>query len=256
MYGFVSNASSPRQNRVTPFSEMIAVGDRGNVMGNRGCLHNNMGRIVRVQQRNAWIICSIEFGGRHRPIMAPNQYTELFFWDEATALAAGHRPCYECSRARYRAFVDAWRLGNPMLTDETKWKIAQIDNALTAERLNKDNSKRTYIEQIDALPMGTFISWRVDEKPYPVLIYDNELLLWTPGGYRSARLKPKDVAVEVLTPKSTVNAYKAGYVPSIELPARPLLPVEYFDLFDYTPGQARYTRKEKYINEQFLSPIK
>ena len=256
MPGFVSNANSPRQNRVTPFGEIISIGDRGNMMGNRGCLHSDNGRILRLQQRKAWIICRIAFGDRHRTIMAPNLYTELFFWDEATALAAGHRPCYECSREKYIAFVDAWRRGNPTDSVESSWKVAQLDNALAADRLTAGSTKHTYVEQIDALPQGTFIAWLVDNRRYPVLIYDNELLLWTPGGYRSSCLKPKNIDVEVLTPKSTVNAINAGYVPSIELPRMTLLPVEHFDLFDYTPSQSRYKRKEEDINEQFLRPIK
>ena len=252
---FISNASSPRQRRVTPFGEMIAVGDGGNVMGNRGGLQHTKGRSAGVQRPEAWIICRIESGNRHRPKVDPDQYTELFFWDEATALAAGHRPCYECSRARYLAFVDAWRRGNPALSGEKKWNLAQLDNALAVERLTDGISVRHYVEKIDALPTGTFISWLEDKKRYPVLINDERLLLWTPGGYCSSRLKPKGIEVEVLTPRLTVNALKAGYVPSIELPEMPL-PVEYFDLFDYAPRQGRYTRTEKYINEQFLRPIK
>lgn len=94
----------PRQNRVTPFGEIIATPARGTLLGNRGCLHNREQRIVRPYQLQRWIICVLEFKGRHHGIMTPGQYTELFFLDEATALAAGHRPCAECLRPRFELF--------------------------------------------------------------------------------------------------------------------------------------------------------
>ena len=102
----------PRQNRVTPFGEIVAVPERGTMMGNRGRLHDEEGRIRRPWQVKRWLICLLEFNGRHRQVMAPDRYTELFFLDEATALAAGHRPCFECRRKSYNAFVDAWAVGN------------------------------------------------------------------------------------------------------------------------------------------------
>ena len=102
----------PRQNRVTPFGEIVAVPERGTMMGNRGRLHDDEGRIRRPWQVKRWLVCLLEFNGRHRQVMAPDRYTELFFLDEATALAAGHRPCFECRRKSYNAFVDAWAIGN------------------------------------------------------------------------------------------------------------------------------------------------
>ena len=98
----------PLQNRVTPFGELIATPARGTLMGNRGCLHDAQQRIRRTFAVKRWIICVLEFKGRHRQVMAPGQYTELFFLDEATALAAGHRPCAECQRARYDLFRAHW----------------------------------------------------------------------------------------------------------------------------------------------------
>ena len=88
----------PRMNRVTPFGEIVAVPERGTMMGNRGILHDADGRIRRPWNVKRWLLCVLEFKGRHRTIMAPNRYTELFFLDEATGLAAGHRPCFECRR--------------------------------------------------------------------------------------------------------------------------------------------------------------
>ena len=99
----------PLQNRVTPYGDIIAVSARGTLMGNRGRLHDAIGRVVRrqVSSYSAWVTCLLAFKGRRRTVMAPGRYTELFFLDEATALSAGHRPCGECRRADYRRFKAA-----------------------------------------------------------------------------------------------------------------------------------------------------
>src|SRR4051794_10872656 len=99
----------PRPNRVTPLSEIVADPARGLVYGNRGCLHDADGRIVRPFAVRRWIACRLRFKGRRRDLMRPGRYTELFFLDEATALAAGHRPCAECRRRDYDALVALWR---------------------------------------------------------------------------------------------------------------------------------------------------
>ena len=98
----------PLQNRVTPFGEIVAVPERGTLMGNRGVLHDDAGRIVRSYQVRRWIACRTAFRGRHRLLMQPHSWTELFFLDEATAFAAGHRPCAECRHADYQRFKEAW----------------------------------------------------------------------------------------------------------------------------------------------------
>jgi hypothetical protein len=97
----------PRQNRVTPFGDIIATPDRGTLMGNRGVLHDGEGRIRRMWQVKRWIVCVLEFRSRKRTVMTPGRYTELFFLDEATALAAGHRPCAECRHTCFLAFCAA-----------------------------------------------------------------------------------------------------------------------------------------------------
>ena len=107
----------PRQNRVTPFGEIVATPERGTFMGNRGVLHDAEGRIRRAWQLKRWIVCVLEFRGRKRQVMTPGRYTELFFLDEATALAAGHRPCAECRHARFLDFCNAWGQAHP---DERK----------------------------------------------------------------------------------------------------------------------------------------
>src|SRR3954451_12290461 len=99
----------PRQNRVTPFGHIIATPERGTFMGNRGILHDEQGTIRRPWKVKRWLVCVLEFRERQRTVMAPNRYTELFFLDEATALAAGHRPCAECRHERFLAFCAAWK---------------------------------------------------------------------------------------------------------------------------------------------------
>jgi len=99
------------QNRVTPFGEIVAVPARGTLMGNRGCLHDAERRIVASSARVAWVTCRLEWNGIRRQIMAPGKYTELFFLDEATALAAGHRPCGDCRGERLLEFERAWAAG-------------------------------------------------------------------------------------------------------------------------------------------------
>ena len=103
----------PLQNRVDPFGRIVAVAARGTLMGNRGCLHDDHDHPVRQYQGRRWIICVLDFKGRRRKPMPPGQYTSLFFLDEATALAAGHRPCAECQRERFNAFRAHWAAGNP-----------------------------------------------------------------------------------------------------------------------------------------------
>jgi len=99
----------PLQNRVTPSGDLIAVPERGLVYGNRGCLHDSYGNIRRHHNGRRWIACRLSFRGRHRSsLLQPGRYTELFFLDEATALAAGHRPCAECRRVDFDRFVQLW----------------------------------------------------------------------------------------------------------------------------------------------------
>src|SRR3954465_1148608 len=117
----------PRQNRVTPFGEIVATPERGTMMGNRGRLHDAGGRIFRPWQVKRWLICLLEFNGRHRQVMTPDRYTEPFFLDEATALAAGHRPCFECRRARFLAYRVAWATENLGTMPPDQVRVATID---------------------------------------------------------------------------------------------------------------------------------
>lgn len=206
--------SMPRQNRVTPFGEIMAVPERGTFMGNRGVLHDSGGHIRRKWQLKRWIVCVLEFRGRHRQVMAPNRYTELFFLDEATALAAGHRPCAECRHARFLDFCKAWGCTRPGGGESPRPTAQKIDERLHAERIAPDRSKRTFKASLDDLPDGVLVvvpAW--GEQAY--LVRSGRLRAWSPGGYRERRQRPRKKEVQVLTPPSTVEAIRAGYVPAI-----------------------------------------
>ena len=198
----------PRQNRVTPLGSLLATPERGTFMGNRGVLHDDAGLIRRAWQLKRWIVCVLDFRGRHRTIMSPGRYTELFFLDEATAFAAGHRPCAECRHRRFLDFCEAWK------TTAARPTAIEIDDRLHRERLTADGGKRTFAAKLHTLPDGVFVrcdSWGDDV----YLVHGRRLLLWSAGGYVRWRLRPGDIEVEVLTPASTVRAIAAGYRPEL-----------------------------------------
>lgn len=200
----------PRQNRVTPSGELIAVPARGTLMGNRGCLHDADGRVRRAHGGRRWIVCVLEFGGRRLPLADPGRNTQLFFLDEATALAAGHRPCGECRRAAFRAFVEAWADANPGALP-ARARIDDLDRVLHRQRLGP-----RVRAPLAALPDGAFVALEAD--PRPCLVLGGTLLPWTPEGYGAPFSHPSAV-VEVLTPESIVNALHAGYRPALHLSA-------------------------------------
>jgi len=194
----------PLQNRVTPLGELIAVPERGLVYGNRGCLHDAEGRIRRQWQVRRWIACRLEFRGRHRPSpMPPGRYTGLFFLDEATAFAAGHRPCAECRREDYNRFLAIW--GGSARADE-------IDAVLHEERVD-GHARRLHRLPTRGLPDGTFVL----EDGEPFLVLGPELLRWTPGGYAERRPQPAGGTAVVVTPPSLVAALRQGWRGSVPL---------------------------------------
>ncbi len=204
----------PLQNRVTPFGEIVAVSERGTFMGNRGVLHDGEGRILRAWQLRRWIVCVLEFRGRKRTEMTPDHYTELFFLDEATALAAGHRPCAECRHARFLDFCNAWGQAHPDGGRSERPTAQEIDDRLHAERVAPDRSKRPFVAALDDLPDGVIVTvaaWR--DRAY--LVRGDSLLAWSPGGHGESRWRPSGAEVKLLTPPSTVAAIRAGYVPEV-----------------------------------------
>ena len=197
----------PHGNRVTPMGNLIATPERGTLMGNRGCLVDDERQIRRLYRLRRWILCLLEFEGRWRPILQPGRWTELFFLDEATGLAAGHRPCAECQRARFRLFRDQWARANPEATGSASPRVDQIDEVLHTERLEGKHEKRTYLAPMAELPVGVMIL--LEEQPWLVLA--DTIVPWSPGGYGSRRPKPIGATVRVLTPASIVRAIAGGY---------------------------------------------
>ena len=194
------------QNRVTPLGELVADPARGLVYGNRGCLHDAAGRIRRRYQVTRWIACRLEFRDRRRsPLMQPGRYTELFFLDEATALAAGHRPCAECRRGDYERFSTLWR----DLHGESG--AAAIDARLHAERVDPvTRDRRLHGAALGDLPDGTFVL----RDGRPRLVLGDALLPWSPGGYGVREARPTGRAT-VITPPSLVEILHAGWSSSV-----------------------------------------
>ncbi len=200
----------PLQNRVTPFSTIEATPQRGLFMGNRGCLHNERRELISAGWRTKrWIICELNFRGIHREMMQPRQYTELFFLDEAVALAAGHRPCAFCRRAAFNAFVTAWSAGCT-----TPASASVLDATLHRERVPPLRGQPRWQAQLSTLPNGTRVVLPHDPGR-AWLKLDTRLLAWSHAGYTHAERPPGNIQVAVLTPFSTVRALRAGYTPFI-----------------------------------------
>jgi len=191
----------PLRNRVTPLSEIVADPARGLVYGNRGCLHDEHGRIRRRYIGKRWIACRLEFKGWHRtPLQQPGRFTELFFLDEATAFAAGHRPCALCRRADYNRLVELLGLS-----------ADAIDERLHLERLDpKLRGQRRHTAAFDELPDGTFVLHDGE----PRLVLGSELLRWTAGGYTARAVRPRGRAL-LLTPPTLVEVLRSGWRPLV-----------------------------------------
>jgi hypothetical protein len=190
-------------------------------MGNRGRLHDEARRIVRrvVASYRAWVTCRLEFRGRGRAVMTPGRYTELFFLDEATALAAGHRPCGECRRADYRRFKALWLAANRRRGLRRDVPIEALDRQLHRDRLAADGSPRTFTEPLASLPDGVFVC--LPGAREPLLLWEGRLRPWSPAGYGPPRATPQSGdPVTVLTPRSTVATIAAGYQPAVHPSAR------------------------------------
>jgi hypothetical protein len=197
-----------RRNRVTPLRELVDTG-RGLVFGNRGCLHDAAGEITRPFQGTRWIACRLDFKGRTRELLRPGRYTELFFLDDATALAAGHRPCRECRYADYQSFVTLWREVHPR--DELR--AGAIDARLHAERVEPGSrGQRRHVAAFAELPDGAFVAAEGE----PFLVQGDRLLHWAPTGYDGSCARPDGTAT-LLTPPSLVAVLAAGWQGEVEL---------------------------------------
>jgi hypothetical protein len=193
----------PLQNRVDPFGELFATPARGTMFGNRGGkFHTDDQKLTtRHWVSRQWICCVLDFKGRQRDVWG-RYYTELFFLDEVTALAAGHRPCFECRRK------DAEHFAALFSGKGERASAPAMDDVLHAERLD-GKTKRTHRRDIDTLPDGAMIA--LDGKAYAVR--GKHLLRWTPRGYEGSKPRPRGITVDVLTPPSMLSVLSRGYAP-------------------------------------------
>jgi len=215
MSSAVAGGSGPLQNRVTPTGEIVAATARGTLMGNRGCLHHPDRTLGTARWRSKlWICCVLDWRGRTRDPMPPGRWTALFFLDEATALAAGHRPCGYCRRHAYFAYAEAWRaargLAKPL-------RAGEMDAQLHAERVHsRSRRQRTHEAVAGSLPDGVMIR----HEGAPGLLASGRVLPWSFAGYLAPVPLGQDAQVEVLTPPSSVAAIAAGYRPLVHPTAR------------------------------------
>jgi len=205
----------PLQNRVDPWGALHAVRAKGTRMGNRGILHDADQRIVRQWASRAWVTCVLSFDRlQPRKPFSPGTYSELFFLDEATAMAAGHRPCRYCQRARFDEFKAGWLSANPSSGPSLRL-IPEIDRIVHDERLTPQRTKRTFDAALSTLPFGTFIEH--EEKPH--LVVESGLLCWSFEGYVRGNCPPGSEVVKVLTPASFVRLFRHGFRPFVHASA-------------------------------------
>ena len=193
----------PLQNRVSPFGELFATAARGTLFGNRGGRFHTDDKTLTARRwaSRQWICCVLDFKGRQRDVWG-RYYTELFFLDEVTAFAAGHRPCFECRRR------DAEHFARLFAGNETRATADAMDDVLHGERLD-GRAKRTHRGPVDTLPDGAVIA--VDGEAFA--LRGGKMLHWTPQGYDAVSPRPRGAEVDVLTPPSIVAVLARGYVP-------------------------------------------
>ena len=197
--------SRPLRNRVDPFGATVANPARGLLMGNRGCLHDDAGVILRGSARPAWISCVLSWSDRNRPLMRPGYYTELFFLDEATAIAAGHRPCGECRSKALTAFKQAWARAHRLSYQP---RVGEIDAILRS-------SKRGSAGDLEALPDGAIIA----VAGQPLLRRRGGWLPWTFDGYGDPVAPDASWVPTLITPTPMIEVLRAGYRPLVHASA-------------------------------------
>ena len=201
----------PKPNRVTPWGEIVAIDQRGLFMGNRGCVHRGR-RIVRPWQVRRWITCVLGYKGWVAPKWEPGRWTPLFFWDEAVALAAGHRPCALCRRAEFNAWLDGWQSAFG-----ERPKVDPMDRCLHTDRRD-GKVQRLHARAWSDLPVGAFV---VLDEPgpggtdVPALVLGDRLVPWSPDGYGPPIDRPSRGAATVLTPRASVEVLRHGYHPVV-----------------------------------------
>lgn len=203
----------PLQNRIDPWGNLVAVKARGEFLGNRGILHDDDKNIVKPWAHKNWVTCKLSFKGIKRELFGQNSYSELFFLDEATALAAGHRPCAHCRRQRYQEFKRFWGIAIGLTDAEAKSaSVQEIDKRLHLERANRSREKVLFNAKFSEVPEGAFIA--LGDEAY--LVWSGRLHKWSHHGYASAQqLSPNNQVVQVITPQTIVQMYQAGFKPLV-----------------------------------------
>jgi hypothetical protein len=204
----------PLPNGVDPWGRIHAICPSAGLLGNRGILHGKDGVITKPYQHKSWVACDLHFKGRKQTLMQPGRYSQLFFLDEATALAAGHRPCGECRKLDYQRFKAAWiatQAGSVIAST-----INEIDKALHDERVSVTKEKKTFEAPLNQLPFGVMF----ERSGRAYLHCENGPFRWSPSGYTASAPKiDEDDLVTVLTPKSIVDVIRRGYVPQVHASA-------------------------------------
>jgi hypothetical protein len=202
----------PLQNRVTPTGDIVADPNRGIFTGNRGIIHDPATKTLLRKRWSspAWITCVCEFRGWRRQVMGGRSWTELFFLDEATAFAAGHRPCFFCRRDDANRFRAAWEQGNGASDIRAK----EMDAVLHGERLERGKKRLHPLPvPVAELPDGAMVQVAAES----FLVLQGRTLAWSMAGYRAADHAIKDAML--LTPPSTLRAISAGYRPVVHASA-------------------------------------
>lgn len=198
---------NPLQNRLTPLGEIVAIPQRGLLMGNRGCLHGDDGIIRHRWKGKRWITCSLEYKNNRVPLRSSGRYTPLFFKDEVSALAVGHRPCAQCRREQYNAFAAAVERSKGL--NPGSLRADDLDDWLHRERTDKlgDRQRLNNARQAD-LPSGTIFI-----KEGAIFEVENsEPIAWEWDGYRCGTDLPGIIPV---TPPTIIEAIRAGYRPAV-----------------------------------------
>jgi hypothetical protein len=207
------------QNRVTPFGEIVATSARGTIMGNRGGCFHKADRTLGASRwkSRAWLICRLRFKGRRRTVMTPNLYTELFFLDEASAISAGHRPCFECRRQAALTFINHWSAAS---ASGDRPRAGDLDKVLHGDRISSGRQKRTIQLPFGDLPDGAMVA----RDGQALLKAGDGLLLWSELGYCNVLRPGGNDVLEVLTPATSLSILAAGYRPAVHFSAAKFLP--------------------------------
>jgi hypothetical protein len=207
---------SSRRNRVDPWGDLHAVATRGGFTGNRGCLVDDHGALVRHHNGSLWITCRLEFKDYRQPLAAPHRWTPLFFLDEAVALAAGHRPCGYCRREQYmsyrQAVTDASGSPRPVLAVELNQRLAR-ERLRRGRGLDRGVDRRLGHHRLgDVSPGAVVIEPRTSA---PHLVHAGGLRPFRFDGWGALSGLGDDVLVEVLTPPTSLSALAHGFVPEL-----------------------------------------